>query len=108
MFHDADPHADRDDEPLFAASFVFQDPSQATINSLVAWGNSMGVPADVTVKQEGGLVRVARRCFLAELVLAGATFPEQVNWLAEWAGEAVLSIVGAPPPDAPTIEPLTT
>lgn len=98
LFRESDLNASRDDEPLFAAGWTFKDPSDETRTALLAWAPGSPAGTEVAVSDEGGLVRVAARKYLASLVLDGPTFPEQVSTLSAWAENAIIAIARMRPP----------
>lgn len=98
LFRQSDPNAARDDEPLFAAGWTFSNPPTEIREALLGWAPGEVDGDEIAVSDEGDIVRIAARKYLANLVLDGASYLEQVTVLSEWAESAVVNIAELQPP----------
>lgn len=84
---------DRRDAPAFCAGVTFNDPADDIRYALLDEDWRAGLPNGVTVDGSGRVLRVVRTKYLAELVVAGVTFEEQVQALKIWADQAITDVM---------------
>jgi hypothetical protein len=88
--------------PAFCAGITFNEITDTTRYALLDKSWQALLPEGVSAGGTGRLLRVVRTKYLSELIVAGATFDEQVQALKDWASQAITDIMDPDQVPAPT------
>ncbi len=80
--------------PAFFAGLTFNELAESTRYALLDEAWQAQLPDEVAVGGKGRLLRVGRTKYLSELIVAGASFDEQLEVLVMWANSAFADVMG--------------